>query len=148
MARKQRIDTTKGAISVMTAAMRPLDPPAGIQLAKEARPFFDAILAERAKSEWSESDLIIAVGLARAMAQSELIALKEHRLSDLDDIKQALGLQDLLQRRIVTLRRTLGIDVRSKHGERRDRDKRRDYALSIEDANPLQDDLLARPSIQ
>ncbi len=63
---------------------------------------------------------------------------------------QTIEASDKLARRIVTLRRALGLDNRSKNGEQRDVNKRREQAKEIEAGhNPMAgdgDDLLARPS--
>ncbi|EZP73796.1 Terminase small subunit [Sphingomonas paucimobilis] len=37
-------------------------------------PFWDAVIAEKPKSEWSKADLVVAANLARAMADAERIA--------------------------------------------------------------------------
>jgi hypothetical protein len=62
---------------------------------------------------------------------------------------ETIEFSDKLARRIVTLRRALGLDSRAKHGEQRDVNKRREHAKGIEGGhNPIADDddgLLARP---
>ena len=46
---------------------------------------------------------------------------------------------------ILSFRRSLSLHARAQAGEARDVAKRRDVAKAIEDDNPLDDDLLARP---
>lgn len=153
MTRRQRIDSAEGALSVMASSTRDLSPPKHLKLRRGDAPFWDAIIAERAKSEWTDADLAIAANLARAMADAERLA--GHTVDrgghvQISALMQTIELSDKLARRIVTLRRALGLDSRSKHGEQRDVNKRRDQAKEIEAGhNPLAEDddgLLARPS--
>jgi hypothetical protein len=137
----------------MAAAARDLSPPKHLKLRRGDAPFWDAIIAERAKSEWTDADMAVAANLARAMADAEKVAafsVDRGGNVNVSTMMQTIELSDKLARRIVTLRRALGLDNRSKHGEQRDVSKRRDHARGIEEGyNPLADDddgLLARPS--
>ena len=156
-ARRQRVDTAAGAVTVMAAAARDLSPPAHIALRPGDMPFWDAVISERAKSEWTESDLAVAASLARAMADAEMISGMSvgQRGAVKGKVKPkfviaSIGAVDKLARRIVTLRRALGLDNRAKNGEQRDVNRRREHARGIEGGhNPIADDgdgLLARPS--
>ncbi|WP_260597825.1 hypothetical protein [Sphingomonas endolithica] len=156
-ARRPRVDSAAGAVAVMAAAARDLSPPAHIQLRPGDMPFWDAVIAERAKSEWTDADMAVAAGLARAMADSEMISGMSvgQRGTVKGKIKPkfviaSIGAVDKLARRIVTLRRALGLDNRAKNGEQRDVERRREIAKETESGhNPLADDgddLLARPS--
>ncbi|CAN5369314.1 hypothetical protein BH10PSE14_BH10PSE14_04470 [soil metagenome] len=153
MARRQRIDSAAGAVVTMAAAARDLSPPKHLRLRRGDMPFWDAVIAERAKSEWSTSDLAVAANLARAMADAERIAaftVNGGGHVDTAVVVATIAASDKLARRIVTLRRALGLDNRSKNGEQRDVDRRREQAKAIESGhNPIADDgdgLLARPS--
>jgi|SRR5436305_1135250 len=154
MARRQRIDSAAGAVQTMAAAARDLSPPKHVKLRRGDLPFWDAVIAERAKSEWTDADLVVAANLARAMADAEHIA--KFPVDKGGNVKvtvliQTIELSDKLARRIVTLRRALGLDSRAKNGEQRDVNKRREAAKGIEDGhNPMagdDDGLLARPTI-
>lgn len=152
MARRTRIDSAAGAVATMAAATRDLSPPAHVKFRTADWPFWDAIIKERAKSEWSDADLIVAANLARAMADAERIAemtTGRNGAVKVSTLIASIAASDKLARRIVTLRRALQIDARSKHGEQRDVDKRRAHAMETEGGvNPLADDgdgLLARP---
>ncbi len=151
--RRQRIDSAAAQVATMAAAARDLSPPAHIKMRKGDLPFWDAVIAEKPKSEWTDSDLTVAANLARAMADAERVAgyavvgggnVNAKKLLDTIDIS------DKLARRIVTLRRALGLDNRAKNGEQRDVNRRREHANEIEAGrNPLADDgdsLLARPA--
>ena len=156
MARRQRIDSAAGAVSTMAAAARDLSPPAHVFLRPGDMPFWDSVIAEKPKSEWTEGDLLVAASLARAMADAEMVSTMSvgQRGNIKGKVKQAfviksIGAVDKLARRIVTLRRALGLDNRAKNGEQRDVNRRREHASEIEGGhNPMANDgdgLLARP---
>lgn len=152
MTRRQRIDSAAGAVATMAASTRDLSPPRHLKLRRGDQPFWDAVIAERAKSEWTDADLAVAANLARAMADAEKLAgfsVDRGGNVKITVLIQTIELSDKLARRIVTLRRALGMDNRAKHGEQRDVSKRRDIAKGIEGGhNPIADDddgLLARP---
>lgn len=153
MARRQRIDSATGAVQTMAAAARDLEPPKHLKLRRGDMPFWDAVIKERAKSEWTDSDMAVAANLARAMADAERIAgypVDRAGNVKLSSLIETIELSDKLARRIVTLRRALGLDNRAKNGEQRDVNKRREHAMAIEGGhNPMADDgdgLLARPA--
>ena len=157
VARRQRVDSVAGAVAVMAAAARDLSPPAHIRLRPGDMPFWDSVISERAKSEWTDADLAVAANLARAMADAEMISGMSvgERGSVRGKVKPkfviaSIGAVDKLARRMVTLRRALGLDNRTKNGEQRDVNRRREIAKEVEaNHNPLaddEDDLLARPS--
>ncbi|MBW6531916.1 hypothetical protein KZ820_14335 [Sphingomonas sp. RRHST34] len=153
MARRQRIDSAAGAVATMAAATRDLSPPDHLRLRKGDQPFWDAVISEKPKSEWTQSDLAVAANLARAMADAERVAgytVVGGGNINARKLIETIDLSDKLARRIVTLRRALGLDNRAKNGEQRDVNRRREHASAIEAGhNPLEgdgDDLLARPS--
>ena len=74
MTRRQRIDSAAGAVATMAAAARDLSPPVHLKIRKGDLPFWDAVIAEKPKSEWTDSDLTVAANLARAMADAERVA--------------------------------------------------------------------------
>lgn len=156
MSRRQRIDSAAGAVATMAAATRDLSPPAHVFLRPGDLPFWETVIAEKPKSEWTDADLIVAASLARAMADAEMIATMSvgQRGRVKDKVKpsfviNSISAVDKLARRIVTLRRALQLDNRSKNGEQRDVDRRREHARDVENGqNPMADDddgLLARP---
>ena len=154
MARRQRIDSATGAVTTMGAAAKDLSPPKHLKLRRGDQPFWAAVIAERAKSEWTDADLAVAANLARATADAEKIAaLPVDRAGNVKvaTLISTIELSDKLARRIVTLRRALGMDNRAKNGEQRDVNRRRAHAQDIEAAhNPMAGDgdgLLARPTI-
>lgn len=152
MSRRQRIDSAAGAVTTMAAAARDLSPPEHVKFRSTDWPFWDAVIKERAKSEWTDADLLVAANLARALADAERIAemtIGRGGVVKVRTLAATIAASDKLARRIVTLRRALGIDSRAKNGEQRDVDKRREHAKAIEAGhNPMEGDgdgLLARP---
>lgn len=152
MSRRQRIDSAEAAVAVMAASTKDLSPPKHLKLRRGDAPFWASVIAEKPRSEWTDADLAVAANLARAMADAEkLAAFSVDRGGNVKVtvLMETIELSDKLARRIVTLRRALGLDNRAKHGEQRDVNKRREHAREIEDGhNPLaedDDDLLARP---
>jgi hypothetical protein len=152
MARRQRIDSASGAVATMAAATRDLSPPKHLKIRRGDLPFWDAVIAERAKSEWTDADLAVAANLVRAMADAErLAAFSVDKGGNINTVMllKTVELSDKIARRIVTLRRALGMDNRAKNGEQRDVNRRREHAKDIEAGhNPMADDgdsLLARP---
>ena len=83
MQKKQRktrsSDTAKGAISAMVDAAKDLpEIPAHVSLRDGDLPFWNSVLRARARSEWSDADLVVAAQLARCMADIE----REQQLLD------------------------------------------------------------------
>jgi hypothetical protein len=153
--RKQRIDSITAQVEVMQAATKVLQPPSHIPLNESDVPFWRSIVAEKPKVEWSDHDLEIAALLAMAMRK---MGEQECLVDDEGPIVVTAGgnmahnprcrvVADL-HARVIKYRQTLGIHNRAKHGEARDVKKRREQAFDVENNNPLDDDLLARPTVQ
>ena len=152
--RKQRIDSATAAVEVMVKAARDIQPPAHAPLEDDALPFWDDIIAARAKSEWSGHDLACASDLANAMA----MLVEQRRILRKDGVttvgpKGALmahprvSVVHGLHAQIKAARQSLNIHGRAA-GEARDVGARRAQAKEIEAGSPLAgDDLLARPEV-
>src|SRR3546814_14590101 len=69
--RKQRIDSATAAVKVMQGATREIAPPAHVRMSEEDWPFWHSVIAEFARSEWTDHPLEMAAMLARAMADLE-----------------------------------------------------------------------------
>src|SRR3546814_9847596 len=69
--RKQRIDSATAAVKVMQGATREIAPPAHVRMSEEDWPFWHSVIAEFARSEWTDNQLEMAAMLARAMADLE-----------------------------------------------------------------------------
>jgi hypothetical protein len=142
--RKARIDSTSEAVRVMADAARKIDPPSNVPLDKCDLPFFASVIAEFARSEWTAHQLELAAMLARTMSDlnREQMALREEGAVCMSEKGTP----------VVNPRKT----VVQMHPWRCTRARTREIrqtslsaaapARSIEADNPLDDDLLARPS--
>nr|WP_314432411.1 hypothetical protein [uncultured Brevundimonas sp.] len=151
--RKARIDSATEAVAVMLKAAKEIEAPAHAPLESDALPFWDDIIAARAKSEWNGHDLAIASDLANAMA----MLVEQRRLLRSEGVTTTgpkggltthprVSVVHGLHAQIKAARQSLNIHGRAA-GEARDVAKRRAQAKEIEDGNPLADeDLLARPT--
>ena len=154
MARRQRIDSTTAAVKIMTAAVRELTPPAHVPLAKGDLPFWRSVVAEFARTEWTDHQLELAAILARKMRllRDELAELEaEGFVSETANGSPCqnprIGGVRMLDTSIMATRRTLALHARATEGETRDVARRRGIAKGVERDNPLADDLLARPAV-
>ena len=132
-----------------------MQPPAHLPLSETEIPFWKNIIAEKAKSEWTAHDLDIASMLASSLAQ---LAEENKWLAGEGSVLASNGSNPYgnprlriiadAHARAMKYRQTLGIHSRGKEGEARDAEKRRGIAKGIEGDNPLEDDLLASPTLQ
>ena len=67
-----RANTAEAAVRAMAnVAAGPIKPPRHVKLRRQDRPFFLAITRARARDEWIDVDLVVAVQLARCQADIE-----------------------------------------------------------------------------
>lgn len=150
--RKARIDSASEAVRVMAKAAIEINPPSNVPLDAEDIPFFQNVIAEYARSEWSAHQLELAAMLARTMADltREQRLLREEggvayseKGTPVANPRKAIV--QMHAGSILSFRRSLSLHARAQAGEARDAAKRREAAKNIEGDNPLEDDLLARP---
>jgi hypothetical protein len=153
MARKQRIDSTTAAVRIMQGATKQMSPPSHVPLDDCDWPFWESVVAEFARAEWSEHQLELAAMLARTMAnlereqrnlRTEGFTAKSERGTPVQN--PLAGICKGLTGDILALRRSLALHARAKAGDNRDAAKQRDQGLGIE--TDLGDELLARPVYQ
>ncbi len=151
--RKARIDSAAEAVRVMAKATIEILPPSNVPLDDGDEPFFRNVVAEFARSEWSDHQLELAAMLARTMAD---LVREQKLLRDEGGVSYsekgtpvANPRKTIVQMHaasILSFRRSLALHARAMGGEARDTAKRREAAKEIEGDNPLEDDdLLARP---
>lgn len=152
MARKARVDSAAEAVRIMAKAITEIAPPANVPLDAEDMPFFQSVIAEYARSEWSAHQLELAAMLARTMAdltrEQQLLREEGGVAYSEKGTPVANPRKSIVQMHagsILSFRRSLSLHARAQAGEARDVAKRRDAAKDIEGDNPLEDDLLARP---
>lgn len=150
--RKARIDSAGEAVRVMAKAVSKITPPANVPLDDGDLPFFESVIAEYARSEWSAHQLEIAAMLARTMAdltrEQKLLREEGGVAKSEKGTPVANPRKSIVQMHassILSFRRSLSLHARAQGGEARDVAKRRGSAKEIEGNNPLEDDLLARP---
>lgn len=150
--RKARIDSATEAVRVMAKAATEIQPPANVPLDEGDEPFFRNVVAEFARSEWSDHQLELAAMLARTMAD---LVREQKLLRDEGGVAYSEKGTPVANPRkvivqmhassILSFRRSLALHARAMGGEARDTARRREAAKEIEGDNPLEDDLLARP---
>ena len=149
--RKQRLDSATAAVEVMKGALREIAPPSHVPLDAADWPFWETVVDEFARSEWTEHQLELAAMLARTMANLEteqrtlraegFIAVRENGTS----VENPRGrVVQNLAGQVLSLRRSLSLHARAR-GEARDVAKRSAMTKGIEAGNPLEDDLLGMP---
>lgn len=153
MPRKQRIDSNAAAVLVMYGSTLLIDPPSHVPLDDVDLPFFKSVIDQFARSEWTEHQIELAAMLARTMSTLDqeqrtlriegYIAVRENGTTVENPRARAVK---SLTGDILSFRRSLSLHARAKQGEARDVGKRQNQARAIE--TDLDDDLLARPSIQ
>lgn len=154
MARKRRSDSVEAAVKTMVASVREIDPPVNVPLEETDLPFWDSVLKEFARAEWSDHQLELAAMLARKMADLE--SLQRQLRQEGFTTENAAGspmsnplIQSIrmLDTSILATRRTLSLHARAQGGETRDVAKRRVQQRSQQIDNPLDDDLITRPTV-
>lgn len=139
----------------MAGAARIINPPESVPLDDADMPFWQAVLSEFARSEWTDHQLHMAALLTRMISDLE----KEQKLCRQEGsiIKSKSGKRTInprksvvhsLTRDILSIRRSLSLHAPGKYGDPRDKAKRTAAAKAIEAASPMADDLddlLAKP---
>jgi hypothetical protein len=145
--RKQRIDSSTAAVKVMASALTELEPPEHCPLPEAAMPFWRAIMRGRTRDEWESTPALLVTASSLAWTQWQSVKIRgEIELAVEMDAKSVKRLDDLNRLEMAYLR-TLQQHGRGAEGEARDVGKRRAQASGIVADNPLDDDLLARPSV-
>jgi hypothetical protein len=150
--RKARIDSATEAVRVMAKATTEIKPPVNVPLDETDIPFFRNVVAEFARSEWSDHQLELAAMLARTMAD---LVREQSLLRDEGGVSYSekgtpvanprKAIVQMHAGSILSFRRSLALHARAVKGEARDTAKRNEAAKGIEGDNHLEDDLLARP---
>lgn len=149
--RKARIDSAEEAVKVMAKAATEIMPPSNVPLDEGDLPFFQNVIAEFARSEWTAHQLEIAAMLARTMAdltREQGLLRTEGGVAYSDKgtpvANPRKSIVQMHASSILSFRRSLSLHARAQTGEARDAAKRRAMAKDIEADNPLEDELLAR----
>lgn len=147
MSRKQRIDSSTAAVQVMASALTELTPPDHAPLPDGAMPFWRSIMRGRTRDEWEATPALMVTASSLAWTQWQSVAIRgEIELAVEIDAKAVKRLDDLNRLEMAYLR-TLQQHGRGAEGEARDVGKRRAQSAGIVADNPLDDDLLASPTL-
>lgn len=153
MSRKQRIDSATAAVRVMAgAALGELEPPEHISVPSGARPFWSAIIRARAREEWLAAPSLMNAAANLAWTQWQIDRFRrqidgEAPLEGETSVAQLGSMLLKMQRLEMGYLRVLQQHGRAVEGEARDVAQRRAQASGILADNPLDDDLLPRPSL-
>ncbi|MBN8492746.1 MAG: TerS protein [Burkholderiales bacterium] len=121
--RQTRSDSAEVAIqAAQNAAQGPLKPPAHVRLPAKARPFWAALVRNRPRHKWNETDLATAAMLARAQHDVERLQREIDQEGDVvaGKLNPKHALLDKLGRRIVTLSRLLHVHPEATQGRARE----------------------------
>jgi hypothetical protein len=148
--KKARVDSVSEAVRIASASSEAIVPPATVPLDDEDTPFFENVIAEYARAEWTAHQLELAAMLARTMAdlvreqqllrQEGGVAYSEKGTPVANPRKSIVQMHAAS---ILSFRRSLALHARAVKGESRDVAKRRDAAKDIEEAASVDDELLA-----
>lgn len=90
--KRHRTDTAKGATRAhQNAAQAPIEPPGYVTLPEPCQPFWQAIVTSRPRDTWTESDLVLAVNLARVNHAIETAAIGSDEHAKLTRLAMALA---------------------------------------------------------
>lgn len=150
MAKRQPINSATAAVKIMQGVVRDIVPPSHVPLDDCDWPFWESVVAEFARSEWTEHQLELAAFLAKDMADAER---NRREIRQEGEVLQATGKANprcnvlvAIGNRILATRRSLSLHARAREGEAEKVGPRRAKAKANE--ADLDDDLLARPSLQ
>lgn len=164
-AKKTRTDAMDAAVAAAQGTFKTIEPPAHVRLTTRDQPFFDSVIEEFARSEWTDHQLEIAGFLAIAMAdleQQQFELRSEGHMIKLTSKKKGniyltanprLQIVKTLSTSILSLRRSLSLHARAREGEARDAGRRRAAAKGVQEGvesavDGDEDGLIARPTIQ
>lgn len=165
--RRPRSDCIGSSVDVAQAAKREIKPPLNVKLKKVELTFWDSVIGEFAKVNWTDHTLELAAMLARNMYslekcqrtiskegeslwRSKVIPATDTAPAEVVKLsKYANPLKAFLviyHTNVIALRRSLALHARGKDGEARDSGQRRQKERDIEkEFLDDENDLLARP---
>ena len=151
--RKPRIDSKEEQARIIGAAHKVILPPAHVPLDEFETIFFNSVIAEFAKAEWTAHQLEIAAMMARTMAR---MTKEQELLKDEGAVMRSIKGTPVVNPRqmivqqgaasIMNFRRTLSLNAQAK-GPIQARGKSQEIARQTEAAaTSVDDDYLARPN--
>ena len=150
MAKRQRIDSIDAQVAAVIKAAKPIVVPKHVPLDDKDLPFWHSVIAEFARSEWTDHQLELAAMLARTMADLEeeqrlfrqegTISYSEKGTPVVNPRKTAIQMH---AGTILSFRRSLSLHARAMGGEAEKIGPRREMTKQAESDARTTDDLLA-----
>lgn len=145
MGKRNNARSDTAAAATETAAKiqeaKPILPPESVPLDDEDMPFWDAVIAEFARTEWTDHSLQLAAVLARMLSDlvTEQKELREEGSICYTDkgtpvVNPRKTVIQMYGSTILSIRRSLSLHARAQGGEPRDKGKRRAAEKELEDA--------------
>lgn len=155
MGKRSPVTSPSSAVKIMQGATRQIQPPAHVPLDDCDWPFFENVIEEFARSEWTEHAIEIAAMLARTMAnlESEQRLLRDEGFTSKSDrgtpvANPRVQVVKGLTGDILGLRRSLQLHARAQKGEIQKTGKRMTQAKQIEAGAMAEDDIFPAPAVQ
>jgi hypothetical protein len=156
MAHKQRIDSHAAAVKIAQGATKQIQPPSHVPLDDCDWPFFESVIEEFARSEWTEHAVEIAAMMARTMATLEqeqrtlrnegLIAVRENGTTVENPRARVCK---SLAGDILSFRRSLALHARARNGgDNRNAGTRKEQGKAIEGGVSSDSEIFPSPVAQ
>lgn len=151
MAKRSPITSPSEAVRIMQGVTQEIRPPSHVRMQDVDWPFWESVVAEFARAEWTEHQLELAAMLARTMADMEeqQRLLRDEGFTSKSDRGTPVAnpratIVKGLTGDILSMRRSLALHARAQSGDSRTDAKRREVAKAVE--ADLGDELIARPA--
>ena len=135
----KRIDSISEQSKIAQAASMQINPPAHIPMDETDMIYFQNVIAEFAKAEWTAHQIELAAMLARAMNDMELESRKLREEGSIAYSERGTpvcnprkAIVQMAGSTILAMRRSLSLHARAQKGESRDVAKRKEMAKAIE----------------
>jgi hypothetical protein len=125
---KIKADTVSAALKAHAQAREAILPPAVCRMRDIDMPYWRSIVSSKSPDEWTEPDLILAAGMARAMADVEVFdgeLLNEPSVIN-NKPNPKITIVETLTNRVMRISRALQINARANNGEVRNLKKGRE----------------------
>ena len=151
---EKRIDSAAEKAKIVSAAATKIEAPANMVLDELAQEFFEQIIEEQAKAQWSKHSISLAADMAQSMSlvqklkaevESEGYLITNYTERGSTTVKNPLlGEITKHQASIVAMRRSLALHARAQLGDNRQAGKQRAYAKELEEQaqQETEDDLI------
>ena len=147
MAKRDPVNSPSAAVHILSKAARELTAPSHVPLSDRDMPFWQSVIAEFARSEWTDHQLELAAMLARTMAdlEEEQRMIRQEGSTTMTDrgtpvVNPRKTVIQMHASTILSFRRSLSLHARAQGGEAEKIGPRRAHAKAIEQAGKHDDD--------